>query len=232
MFLLAVRERPVGDRRNQCGILAFYRYRDDIFVILRDDISVVGDWFTSFKRRALPYKLELEKLSRKVVPFLDVEISLKFDGYHSTLAITPYRKPTSCRIPLASDSAHHPSVHVPWPCAEIKRLLNNSSDIRIHPQVVHNFKCELLRSGHSPALIDYVFSRHAEAKRKQTSNSNALWFVTRFHPQFAKIIPIALNKLAKDAALLQIAFGEVALPSLHLAWRSACPGMLHLVKQI
>jgi hypothetical protein len=112
---------PVIKRRH--GVKAYFRYRDDIFILMRPDSLALAGFIKGIMRRVHgTYVVKIESLCISPCPYLDVELFLNNGG----LGYRAYFKPTQQQCPLHSSSAHAPGVHG-WPLAEVLRVSRRCS---------------------------------------------------------------------------------------------------------
>ena len=111
----------VPDTVSNLVVVAYFRYKDDVLIILRGEQSERRSFIHKWIDRALPFVLQIESTSTKEVVMLDVRI---FKGpiwsRSGHLDTSIYTKPTSLSLPLSSSSSHPTHIHNNWPLARIQ----------------------------------------------------------------------------------------------------------------
>ena len=69
------------------------------------------------------------------------------------LAFKPFVKPTSQKVPLCSESCHHPSVHKSWPIAYASRLAKRASSRELVADAHTSFINWLGKNTTNPNLV-------------------------------------------------------------------------------
>ena len=114
--------------REQTGILMYARYRDDVFIVLKDGWHrAFCDLMEKWRVRAGGFKLTVEAISKSGLTVLDLDLEITRytaeDGCCKyKIGYKPHFKPTSLGVPLSTASSHPWHVHASWPFAQIKRL--------------------------------------------------------------------------------------------------------------
>ena len=108
--------------RSTYNIKAYFRFKDDLFFIIGGDREIRRQFYDELKTRSGFFKLKWEAIHRTGVDFLDLHI-FKGPRWHSTGVLDYYVKvkTSALGIMLSSSSAHHPSVHMTWPRARVRR---------------------------------------------------------------------------------------------------------------
>ena len=123
--------------RRERHIKAYFRYRDDIFLIARGDNGNLSTLAKRWTHVAIAYKspclIEGWDVSSESVVYLDTELykgprwktMRKLDSRTRTL-------PSSLGVPLSPLSSHPKWVHNWWPLGEIRRFARRSTARRVH----------------------------------------------------------------------------------------------------
>ena len=134
--------------RTRFGIILYLRFKDDIFVVLEAEDSLVQVFLEEFQTRAGDFVLKLESDSSCSVEMLDLTIHKGARWSASgVLDTTVYIKPTARGMFLSSESNHAPSVHS-WPLERIKHFFKISSSVGSAKRVSRSFLARLLK--HDP----------------------------------------------------------------------------------
>ena len=177
-------------KRTASKHAAYYRFKDDIFIIATD-----GFLFTAFlremRRRAACFEIELGECSCQAVPFLDAYLC-KEGMWAATgrLDVKPHFKPTALQVPLSELSSHPPSVHY-WPLADLNRLAKLSCKLEHFYVARQRFIQRFVEFGASPALVR-ALRRSAPALRspfkatQSAASSQDVWMAVPYHPIWAR----------------------------------------------
>ena len=92
---------------EEYGVLFYRRYRDDI-IIVYNDRNGIYEFVQELKRRAGYFKLKIEAVSKRMVPFLESDVLIEA----GRLVTIPRFKPTALMRPLSHESAHPFHVHL------------------------------------------------------------------------------------------------------------------------
>jgi hypothetical protein len=170
--------------RSQFLIRGYFRYRDDILLIVGRDCDTFKLFKEARRRLSGNYELEVERISPVGVPMLDVFLFVQ-DG---CVQYRPFFKPTLNKFPLLQHSAHAPSVHLSWPAAELRRIARNSSTNAIFLDAKRTFLSYLLDGGIHEDLISQLRStnQYLLCKSSLMSADAQLASITRivvpYHP--------------------------------------------------
>ena len=127
VFFWAVMERPYilkQEVRRERHIKAYFRYRDDIFLIASGGNGNLGTLAKHWKHIAVVYKsphlIEGWVVSSESVVYLDTE-QYKGPRWKTVrkLDSRTHTKPSSFGVPLSPVSSHPKWVHTWWPLGEI-----------------------------------------------------------------------------------------------------------------
>jgi hypothetical protein len=190
---------------SSASVLHFYRFKDDVLLICQDDHHWKG-WVNAYFKRARPYVIKAEAVSRQWVPFLDLGISLHNGDNTSYITVAPYTKPTSSKIVLAADSGHTSSIHLSWPRCEAERIRAQCSSSLVLKQHFKKLRNKFTDSGASSAFVTELF-RDRPLRVPPVIRPTPLWFVTAFEPTFKLALSRAVSAANRDANLLVEAFG-------------------------
>ena len=116
--------------RRQFGLKTYWRYRDDIFIVIKPE--KLDPFINALKNRARFYNLELEVSSNTKVDYLDLTI-FKGRGWQSTrlLDFCPRVRDSQKAVPLSQDSAHPPNIHWNWPLNLLRQKAQASSSLEL-----------------------------------------------------------------------------------------------------
>jgi len=124
-FILAEASFVLLDNTHRVyGLDLWVRFKDDCFLIMSGSSDQRKWFFRRLKRASSCYKLEVNKLARDEVQFLDTEVFIQ--DFHVKTRI--YTKPTSIKNFLSPTSDHMMSVHVSWPPGEVARFKDRCTD--------------------------------------------------------------------------------------------------------
>lgn len=116
-------ERNLSHDLVRAGIAFYSRFRDDLFLIVRDR-HAFREWFWTWSVQAPYFELEVEEYSSTTVRMLQVSITAE----NGRLSIAPVLKATSLGIPLMLGSAHPQHILLYWPVALIQAFARLASD--------------------------------------------------------------------------------------------------------
>ena len=121
-FYKTVEEQILGNL-DRWGVIGYFRFRDDILVIIDSPYTTRLDFVYSLKAKSTVWQLKVEAVSRSEVCFLDMCI-FKGERWHTTkcLDVTIYHKETAQKQILATHSLHPPHTHLSWPRSLIHRI--------------------------------------------------------------------------------------------------------------
>ena len=214
--------------RTNLGIKAYFRFRDDLFMVIASTDGWAGkfgkEWHQYIDAVNSPYKLDPWELSSVSLSWLDVNVAFRPDLQR--MVFSPFIKPTSLAIPLSEDSEHHPSVHTSWPKAVLNRFSGNSS-----------FHCDFLAA--RALLVDRLHRHGASRSLTEATSRYDPWgrTVARRATRYGQIWwPLAYHRVWNDAgfnralealsehpymnALWNHSFGlGSSVPSMNVAWK-------------
>ena len=121
-FYKTVEEQILGNL-DRWGVIGYFRFRDDILVIIDSPYSTRLDFVYSLKAKSTVWKLKVETVSKSEVCFLDMRI-FKGDRWRATkcLDVTIHHKDTAQKQILATHSLHPPHTHLSWPRSLVHRI--------------------------------------------------------------------------------------------------------------
>ena len=106
--------------REALGIVAYFRFKDDILLVMNCDEDGVQECVESIRQRAEYFIVTIDEISTTSVDMLDITLSKDRSWISSGLLhISHYVKPTATGKFLSSDSVHPRSTHLGWPLARI-----------------------------------------------------------------------------------------------------------------
>ena len=110
-FYKTVEEQILGNL-DRWGVIGYFRFRDDILVIIDSPYTTRLDFVYSLKAKSTVWQLKVETVSRSEVCFLDMRI-FKGERWHATkcLDVTIYHKEAAQKQILATHSLHPPHTH-------------------------------------------------------------------------------------------------------------------------
>ena len=200
LALLTIVELPMALKesvRNAFGILEMFRYRDDVLIVAKRDTTILRSFIANYRKLSQPYVVELEKWSTSSVNFLDVSVSIVRGANSSHLTFRPYIKPTSGKIPLASDSVHVPSIHTCWPTAELKRISRLCSDQHTFEVERKRFVASFTECYENTSLAALL--KKFEPRVSRPRLEKRAWLVVPYSPIFEKTLLRALSKTRNSA---------------------------------
>ena len=120
----------VSENIMKYSIKAYFRYKDDMMMIIDNTGSNVPRVWYRYKICAAPFEVKMDSISQNECIMLDTRF---FKGQrHCATGKMDYEvffKHTSTGQTLNSDSFHLNSTHRAWPKAEVGRILRRSSSI-------------------------------------------------------------------------------------------------------
>ena len=156
-----------------------------------------------------------------------LSLSVVNHGTCCKIVVAPYVKPTSCKIPLATDSAHAANVHVSWPKAELERLKQLSPSKPVLQRTIR----ELMEAFHAEPRLFQDFIMEPKPNKPFARSKRTCWLVCAFSPILQHAISREVAKFNADNHwLLDLAYGRNA-PEVKLSWSSSgTPLIQQLVK--
>ena len=202
------------------GVKAYFRYRDDVFMIANDrtclaqlgeDIRLLAGYFI----------VELEVCRDISVTFLDVEVIR--DG--SRYITRPYFKPSALRRPLGEDSLHLRRLHLCWPCNVVRSIFLRSTrlvDALTAKEVMIN---RFISFGASSQLIERLRSinsgnTHRLPRRLADTTS---WVVLPNHPVWNSALQREFDRLMNDEYLISVwrdGHNGAFYPKFGISWKN------------
>jgi hypothetical protein len=172
--------------------LFYYRFIDDIFVILTEK-ELIQSLTHSFG------DLRLNVVNNDVVNFLDLEIN--FDHLTKTLVFKPYFKPTKTFSYLLCDSNHPDFIFKNIPKSlfiRLRRICTFSSDFVYYSSILRK---QLINRGYSSRLLDKVFNMVFKLNRldllsyktKEKLDFNKIFYKSTFDKNIANFNYIFKN---------------------------------------
>ena len=217
--------------RRAFNIVKYYRFKDDILIISDScalpRLALLGE---CCRQRARPFRISFESVSNMAVEFL----ALRLERQGSNIVCTPKRK--LFRPVLSVESAHPPHVHVRWPSAYVKTIPALCSRQADAVKFQHEFADKLGRSFAPTWLQERVRSAIgcSSRPRRCVRDVDTLWLVLPYHAGYNRHFwHRAVRNLHDDPycrLLLSDAFSGCP-PTVSLAWRMACPRLMHYVQQ-
>jgi len=193
--------------REEYGILAYYRYHDDIWVATMCNDSL-RRMYNQMKSSASYFKLKCTAVSQRQVSFLDVcvyreQYTLSNGHWHSFLQVMP--APPKEVIPLWENSGHHHAVHKAWPKAVIHRAM------RLAPENQREFfGNRLLEHYRNCNASDFTLMHMARAitnfghPGQRRDVQDAVWCILGYHPAWRVSIPRVVAKLQPPAGVSRV----------------------------
>jgi hypothetical protein len=218
------------DHLRTKGIAAYFRFKDDILIIVEDK-SLARPFILELMGRSAYYHLIVESVSSESTKFLDLRIGWT-EGKFTTV-VEP--KATSLSMPLSTESSHPPSVHMSWPKSYINRLFTLSSPDASAVQIMESFIARLSEYHTHPKVIQVLqgekgrLMRREGAKKRLAKLKPTVWYPMPYHPFMEKIIHAEMKACsdASSAVLWRNAFDDVILkpaePSISICWKNELP---------
>ena len=116
--------------RQAFGIIAYYRFKDDVFIIFQTDGDTVQACIAAIQHRAKYFVVTEDKISSTSVDMLDITLSKTNSWIKSGLLhVSHFVKPSAIGKYLSSDSVHPSSTHMGWPLARVSHFKLCNTDI-------------------------------------------------------------------------------------------------------
>jgi hypothetical protein len=187
-FLTKVEHKLVSNgRMHAYHVEHFFRFKDDILLLLGGDRIKWRDFFATMKLYASPFELTCTAISKHSVDFLELSIS----SVNGSIVFRPRDKVTKLPVPpLAMDSAHHPRTLRTWQVAYTDRrcsLCSLKEDKRVEISRAISMFSE---QGFPASIIDklrHLVNIHilgCPRPKKSPSNSRCIWLVVPYMPCF------------------------------------------------
>lgn len=219
------------------GIDAFFRFRDDVFILGCDE-GKATEFIHQYSTRAQYFKTSLEDKSYECVRFLEVAVSKNLAT--KRYDVTPTFKKTSLGRPLGADSAHPPATRQ-WPVARIDAYDKISSNPQLAMTAKELFINRFLNFYAPSYLVDRMrnatVTQGPRNQRQHTTNrnGNVIWLVLSYHPAWDGAgLKRALRDFQQDAAnreILKRAFGTDDVPVVCVAWKNKLPTATLVVRK-
>ena len=170
----------------------YFRFRDDILVILGGDMDSRRGLFDEFKRRSKCFKLKVESISPSAAVMLDLNL---FKGPRfaksGILDVSMFSKSTAQGISLSCQSWHQPTVHTSWPYSRVAHYFNCCSSRSTFRSAVLALFTKISSScPDHPCLADLADSiasgsfRSSGVRQQRICKSKVTRIVLPYHPCF------------------------------------------------
>lgn len=222
------------------GCKLYLRFKDDIFMIFRNNFPLIRRWISEFRHRSRCWTITVDTFSRSGVNFLDVELhKARSEAGTFYINIGPYTKHTSLGVPLSTRSAHHPKIHVEWPINNLIRLHSLSSSSTIFASAKDLFIQRFRDNFEHPALTQYLHEFYTGPKPvgcmesfprvfKSKSDRRDSWLVLPYHPIWkdARMSSVIRDFFSPGLwhSIFCTAFGFDPKISCRISWRNALQG--------
>ena len=200
------------------SVLGFWRFKDD-GIFFANGTGYLS-FFNEYMRRAEPFAIKVEEISRRSVSFLETTVQICPSGRVLTL---PYVKESSLLMPLSSVSGHPEHTHRSWPEAVCRRLEALTHDLRgktwVRSTLAKRFRDH---DCNTSALLVEDGGKSATRPRKQDRDGNVrdLWIAIPYHPSWFHQISRVVLTLNRDLGLKGVyrsaQSGEA--PRVRIAW--------------
>jgi len=229
-LLFMIADQKILPGASDRGMLAYYRFRDDIFLV-SDGFESAHTFFWSLKENSLGvFRMEVVQLSKVTVDMLAVTI--RKEGGH--LLTCPREKADG---PVLSQQSAHPwHVRAAWPQAVLRAQLRLCSKATLHAKVVQQY-IKRFSASHMPLS---VLESLAEVKADRGTNRQCAyacsWLVLGFHPLWQRIpfkqIFRAVEEDPMWSSAIATAFEGLYKPHIAVAWRNAAPNLYRRAQRI
>lgn len=239
--------------RDQTGILLYVRFRDDVFMILRDGLhTAFCEFMERWREKAGCFKLVVEAISRSQLTVLDLSLeitkSVTAEGRcRYRVGFQPHFKPTSLGVPLSTASSHPWHVHASWPFSQIKRLHRLSGSRVCFSKAKHAF-ISRLQDNFEPstlikALCEYIppirnlrWEECAPEPEADSVHSRVLWMVVPYHFVWeAACLAKQANEFLHSTeakTLWMKAWGTTPVFRIGMAWKVTAPSVASFFKRL
>ena len=237
---LAGGETGLIDKRQQYGVHAYMRFKDDVFVLF-EDASLLTAFLTKL-RQGHPFIIKCEAISSYEIQIWDVLVQKSIGCFRTS----PYTKPSSLATPMLSRySAHHPSVHHSWHAGLLRQRKNLCSTRE--RMIMHATQfTERAKLQHLSAKAVYVLESMVTANSNGTSSQNRGYSERPGHKRYVVlrcVLPFyqcchvaglgsrlaSFFKSEWARRQLQTIFPEV--PSVSVSWPNAVPNLMKLLRK-
>ena len=209
--------------REQHGVLAYFRFRDDILIIFGAFQSLefgAGHFLKGLQARSGFYTVEIEEFSKVSVPMLNVLVEID-DG---KLRTDHYSKPTSVEsIPLCTSSMHAPGVHSSWPKAYLSSILSLCDSVAKKNRLKRTFLNSFKNNGVTVPSLSSTCRKVVVPEQ----SSEDIWLPLPYHPLLRVALTravIKVNSSELSLAAYSSAYGGLRQqPRIRIAWRNAFP---------
>ena len=224
--LIEQRWAALSKVRSHFGILKYWRYRDDIFIIARAGSNSAKFVDEIVSRAKSIYKVEIEATSAasEWTSFLNIELRVEA----GIMQIRPFVKATTAdTMPLSSSSAHTPHVHTSWP-RSLSRTMGRCSSRRCYEIVAQQELVARFVRNHltPPTLANLPRSTVAKAVVECTKR----WLAIPYHASLPGFLKRALDELNNDEAykhMWRTGYSDLKVvpPAIFVAaaWKNAGP---------
>ena len=227
---LAVMERQYilkQEVRQERHIKAYFRYRDDIFLIARGGNGNLGTLAKHWKHVAIsyksPYLIEGWVVSSESVVYLDTEL-YKGPRWKTVrkLDSRTHTKPSSLCVPLSPLSSHPKWVHNWWPLGEIRRFARRSTQHKEFIKTRDRFIERLERYNYDETVINKCknleFTKRPGVNLgKVKSKGETTWCVFEHHPVLSRAnVQRVINRWSQTWSE---AIRYHCIPNVRVAWR-------------
>ena len=208
------------------GILGYFRFRDDMLVIVDSDNELYNTFLNGMFSRAgkIGYLVKVEYIDT-VVPFLNVTVSVDLIRRRYGTALHTKDSDLS-NVPLDNRSAQAWHVHGVWPRAQLNvaRHIEGSGKTAA-ARMVNKFHASCLPP---PAIATQVLVNHSILEQPASTQkvvAKAIWVPLPYHPLIAKVISKELDCIGKDPDIRQKwkACFRQDMPPLRAAWKNSGP---------
>ena len=212
------------------GILAYYRYRDDILTIAQGLASRTSKPFLDLMRRKATFYELKEEWGYKDIVFLDLEICL-----HGGRAwVSHFLKDGALDPPLSTISSHPPAVPLAWPRAFVGRVSKLCSTHNLLLQSFQILIDRLKGSYASPATIhvacDQIGLATSGRRNQKTPRLPRSWLTVDFHPLLFGPLQRALREFNADPLVSSLRDSPGFPRELGISWVNSAPNLMQVVR--
>ena len=231
-FCKAEKEMLTVANREQAGILAYLRFKDDGLIFSNNRIGV-RHWFWNFKAKAGYFRIICDEIVR-FNPLVTQE--LQFLQFRMVLCANTRKVRTiphskSVAVPLSQLSAHPPSTKN-WPVAHLQSMCQLASDKLAAEETKREILTRFLTNGVSPSLYQQMLAVPAWKPRRRTTATvkpTTWWLPMPWHPawtfaNFGRVIRAMYSPECHKAIQKAFSFVDsVLVPCTRIAWRNHLP---------
>ena len=202
--------KPSVRRRYQ--ILFYTRFRDDILMLVNNDIDTIRTLLDEIRCHAHPFVITLDSISKSRFQMLDLDVS-----FSPTVSFELFTKPSSIWQPLSPESVHAPQVHKHWPLAQCKRIRSKFSSKKGGEQAVQHFKS---------LLFDSFGIQLAEGLKSSLPNISVKrsWLVMPYHRC------LVMSKFGRVVGSLKVPL-SMSFDKVRLSWKLSAPHLVHRLRR-